>query len=268
MLAERILILIPHPDDEVAGAAAAIERSKAKGAGVMGLFLTTGVPDAGTAWIRSRRLHARRVARRRDEAIVAARRMGLEPLAFLDHPTRTLRLHLPETLDLVRGVIADTRPGVVWVSAYEGGHQDHDAANALAACLVSDVPVWEFAEYGRAGDVPLKQTFPEGRGRGLELELSPAEAAEKRALLDIYRSERGNLRGIGLERECFRPIPPARDYSKPAHEGVPHWARFQWVPFRHPRVDFTPPNVVTRDIAAFVAAQATVTDTASRPLSP
>jgi len=268
MLAERILILIPHPDDEVVGAAAAIERSKARGAEVIGMFLTTGVPDLDTAWIRSRRRHARRVARRREEAVVAARRMGLETVAFLDHPTRTLRLHLPKTLGVVREVIADKRPGVVWVPAFEGGHQDHDAANALASLLVSDVPVWEFAEYGRADGVALKQTFPEGRGRGLELELSPAEADEKRALLEIYRSERGNLRGIGLERECFRPIPPSRDYSNPAHEGVPHWARFQWVPFRHPRVDFTPPASVTRDIAAFVASQSTETDTASRPLSP
>jgi len=268
MLAERILILIPHPDDEVVGAAAAIERSKARGAEVMGLYLTTGVPDADTSWSRSRRLHTRRVARRREEAVNAARCMGLETLAFLDHPTRSLRLHLPETRALVREVVADKKPGVVWVPAYEGGHQDHDAANALASSLVSDVPVWEFAEYGRAGGVALKQTFPEGRGRGLELELSPAEAAEKRALLAIYHSERGNLRGIGLERECFRPIPPGRDYTRPAHEGVPHWARFQWVPFRHPRVDFTPPDEVTRDIAAFVATQATETETASKPLSP
>lgn len=268
MHAERILILIPHPDDEVVGAAAAIARSRAKGAEVLGLHLTTGVPDVGSSWLRSNRLHARRVRRRRDEAIRAARRLGIETLAFLDHPTRSLRLHLPETLTLVRQVIADKRPGVIWVPAYEGGHQDHDAANALASVLGGEVPVWEFAEYNRAGGVPLRQTFPEGSGRGLELELSPTEAEEKRALLAIYRSERGNLRDIGIERERFRPL-PARDYSRPAHEGVPHWARHQWVPFRHPRVDFTPPEVVTRDIAAFVAAQsATEIVAASSPFSP
>lgn len=268
MLAERILILIPHPDDEVVGAAAAIERSKARGSEVAGLFLTTGVPDAGSSWTGSPKRTRRRVALRREEAVRAAERMGLETLAFLDHPTRALRLHLLETLDLVRRVIADKRPGVVWVPAHEGGHQDHDAANALASLLAPEVPVWEFAEYNRAGGTALKQTFPEGRGRGLELELSPAESAEKRALLEIYQSERGNLREIGLERECFRPLPPTRDYSKPAHEGVPHWARFQWVPFRHPRVDFTPPALVTRDIAAFVASQTTETETASKPFSP
>lgn len=49
MFGQRVLILVPHPDDEVVGAAAAIARARAQGAAVTGVFLTTGVPDAD--WI-------------------------------------------------------------------------------------------------------------------------------------------------------------------------------------------------------------------------
>lgn len=71
--------------------------------------------------------------------------------------------------------------------------------------------------------------------------LSPAEQAAKRALLALYASERGNLRRIGLTREGLRPL-PRHDYSRPPHPGPCFYQRFQWVPFRHPRVDFTSPD--------------------------
>lgn len=261
MFADRILILIPHPDDEVVGAAAAIARARAAGAAVFGLYLTTGVPGPDTPWLRNA---AARAARRRDEALKAAERMGVAPTAFLDHPTRTLRLNLETVLAIARATVSALKPGAIWVPAFEGAHQDHDSANALASLLAAHTPVWEFAEYGNGGGRIRRQSFPRLFGTETEIPLTAVEAAEKQALLALYASERGNLKHIGTDRECFRPL-AAYDYSLPPHEGTLFYARFQWVPFRHPRIDFTPPTEVAEDIGRFLKDQAVATDTASSP---
>lgn len=250
MHADRILILVPHPDDEVVGAAAAIGRARRLGCRVQALHLTTGVPAVEVAWRRDPARHAARVARRRAEAAEAARRLGIETVGALDVPTRTLRLHMPAALAAIRA--AAEQADMVWVPAYEGGHQDHDVANALASRL--DVPVWEFAEYNRAGGTTNSQRFPDARGGEVVLELDDAERAEKQALLALYDSERGNLAHIRSGREHFRPL-PRHDYSRPPHPGTLFHARFRWVPFRHPRVDFTDPAEVRAAITAFLARQ-------------
>lgn len=251
MFADRILVLIPHPDDEVVGCAAAIARARAGGAEVHGLHLTTGVPGVEVAWRPDPARNAARVARRRAEALAAAERLGLVPVAFSDRPTRTLRLHMTDALAEIRDAMDRLRPGVVWVPAYEGGHQDHDVANALASLLAPAVPVWEYAEYNNAGGRTRSQDFPDARGGETVLTLTDAEQAEKRALLALYESERGNLAHIRSGREAFRPL-PAHDYGSPPHAGTLFYARFHWVPFRHPRIDFTRPAMVSRAIAAFM----------------
>ncbi len=50
MFGRRILILIPHPDDEVVGAALAIRRAVKNGALVFGLDLTHGCPPREALW--------------------------------------------------------------------------------------------------------------------------------------------------------------------------------------------------------------------------
>lgn len=245
MFADRILILIPHPDDETVGCAAAIARARAAGAAVSGLFLTTGVPAAEVAWRPDPDRTAARVARRRCEAEAVARRLGLEPLAFHPWPTRTLRHRAGEAMAAIRAAVKTVRPGVVWTPAWEGAHADHDVTNALASRL--GAPVWEFAEYNNAGGRTRSQEFPAVNGTEVVLHLSDAEQAEKRALLGLYASETGNLGHIGSGRESFRPL-PAHDYARPPHPGTLFYARFHWVPFRHPRIDRTRPEEVSRAI--------------------
>jgi LmbE family N-acetylglucosaminyl deacetylase len=91
MTARRILVLIPHPDDEVVGCAAAISRAVAAGARVFGLYLTTGVPPVERLWRWQRQGYAERVARRRNEALATAAALQLEPLGFAERPSRSLR---------------------------------------------------------------------------------------------------------------------------------------------------------------------------------
>lgn len=250
MYGRRILVLIPHPDDEVVGCCAAILRARAQGAEVFGLYLTTGVPDAAVLWPWQRSGHAARVSRRRREALRAAEWLGIKPLAFRPTPTRRLKDDLAAALTAARAAIAEHAVDTVWTPAYEGGHQDHDAASCLAARLSDVAAVWEFAEYNFAGGAVHAQEFPEADGGELLLTLDDAEIAAKRAALALYPSEKGNLGYVGTGRECFRPQ-AAYAYDRPPHAGKTFYQRFQWVPFRHPRVDFTTPQEVSRVLAAW-----------------
>lgn len=250
MMAGRILILIPHPDDEVVGCAAAAARARREGARLFAIYLTTGIAPRETLWPWQRPRYAALVARRRAEARLVAERLGIEVLDFSDRPSRRLKNYLPEAAAELRRALAQSAAELVWAPAWEGAHQDHDTANFLAARLIEKTPVWEFAEYNYAGGTVRSQRFADERGHETVLRLSPEEATEKRALLALYRSERGNLRHIRSEIESFRPL-LAHDYARAAHAGTLFRERFHWVPFRHPRIDFEPNRAVLTALATF-----------------
>lgn len=236
MFAERILVLIPHPDDEVVGAATALARLRAHGGHATGAFLTSGVPANAGAWIPTPRRYARRVARRTEESTRVAEELDLAVAGRRPIPSRELKRHLAESLRWLREEAESARADLLWVPAYEGGHPDHDVANFLASKLADEYEVWEFSEYHFAKGRVSGQTFVRPNGSEALLSLDGAERARKRRLLDVYASERRNLGYVGLEQECFRPL-AAYDYGERPHPGKCFYERFHWVPF-HPRIDY------------------------------
>ena len=245
-----VLLLAPHPDDEVVGFATLVARHRAAGGRVAVLFLTEGVPPAELLWPWERRRRAARVARRQAEAEAACDRLGAEIVAFRPLPCRRLKDDLPTARTAVAAAVAGTGAGSLWVPAYEGGHQDHDAANCLAARFAAaGLPVWEAPLYSFAGGRLRRQEFlTPPHQPGVVIRLSPAERRAKRDLLALYASERANLRQVGLEREALGPL-PCHDYSQPPHPGRCFYQRYHWVPFRHPRIDFTSPDEVCARLA-------------------
>ena len=247
----RVLLLVPHPDDEVVGCAAAIRRARASGTRIFALYLTTGVPPAGAAWPWRRAEHQERINRRRRESLAAALDLGIEPLAFAECPSRGLKAHLAETRLRISGHLRAVAADQIWAPAYEGGHQDHDVTNFVASLFRSEIAVLEFSEYNAARGVRSNH-FPSETGQETVLRLDAAEAAWKRKLIAHYRSERGNLGHIRFVREVLRPL-AFHDYGRPPHAGRLFYERFQWIPFRHPRVDFTSPAEVVEAMGAFSA---------------
>lgn len=237
--ARRILLLAPHPDDEIVACGIAAVRARAEGARIFTLYLTTGVPPREVLWPWQRGRYGARISRRREEAVAAAALFGWEPVGFLDIPSRRLIAHLDEAAAAIGEALGETQASELWVPAFEGAHQDHDAANALAASVRHRLPVWEFAAYNLAGGRVRSNRFLDARGGVIELPLSRAEVARKRRALAIYASERGNLAHVRVAEEAYRPL-PRHDYAAPPHPGRLFRERFHWVPFRHPRIDFTP----------------------------
>lgn len=250
MTAGRILLLVPHPDDEAVGCAAAVARARAEGAVMSALYLTTGVPAADALWPWQRGSYADRVARRRAEALAAAATLGIKPLGFAERPARRLKSALGAALEEVCRAIDRARPNELWVSAWEGGHQDHDVANFLASRVADRVPVMEYAEYNFAGGAVRSQRFLDETGAETVLRLTPQEAAAKRALLSLYRSEHKNLRHVRVEMESLRPL-PRHDYAAPPHRGKLFREIFHWVPFTHPQIDAEPTRAVLKALADF-----------------
>jgi N-acetylglucosamine malate deacetylase 1 len=257
MAARRILVLAPHPDDEIVACGIAAMRARAAGSRVFVLYLTTGVPQRGALWPWQRPAHDARRCRRRAEALAAADLLGLEPAGFRDVPARRLRCGLDAAARDITAAIAACAAQALWVPAFEGAHQDHDAANALAAALAGGLPVCEFAAYNFAGGRVRANCFPAALGGEVVIDAAPAEARRKRQALACYVSERANLKHVGPGdglREVCRPL-PAHDYGAPPHPGRLFRERFHWVPLRHPRIDFDRSAEIYRDIAAWTSAR-------------
>ncbi len=250
--ARRVLILAPHPDDEVVACGLSAWRARHDGARLSVLYLTTGVPPRETLWRWQRRDYAARLARRRHEAAAAAALLRLDPAGFLDIPSRCLRFHLDEASAAVGRVIAAAAADTLWVPAFEGAHQDHDAANAIAAQFRDRLAVWEFAAYNYAGGRVRSNRFFDARGGVIELHPDRDEALLKRKTLKIYASEQSNLRHVWCNLEVCRPL-PQHDYGAPPHPGTLFRERFRWVPFRHPRIDFTPSSELYEALGQWVA---------------
>lgn len=250
MFARNILLLAPHPDDEVAGCAAAIGRARAQGCRVFCAWLTTGIPDEDALWPWQHSRRTERVHVRRSEAERAAETLDIRPIWFQDIPTRRVKDSLAQTYAGIERLLGETAAEVLWCPAYEGGHQDHDTTNFLASLFRDRVSVWEFSEYNFAGSRVQSNRFPTETGREREIVLEEEERGRKRELLNIYRSERLNLRYIASVREVFRLLGDY-DYSRPPHAGKLFYERFQWARGFSSRVDPTQPEEVCRALTAF-----------------
>ena len=251
-----ILFLCPHPDDEVVACCAAIGRARAAGSKVAVLFLTHGCVDAATMWPWERDRYGAAVGRRRAEAEQVAAELGVAIAGVSERAARHLWRELADAEREVRAALAAFAVDQVWVPAFEGGNPDHDGANAIASRLAAEgLSVLEFAEYHLAGGRINANEFLSPNGTEQTFELTAAEQAAKRRAVAAYASERLNLAGVRTAQEVCRPL-AAYDYAGPPHAGKLWYARFQWVPFRHPMVDFTRPAEVTGAISTFLGRNA------------
>jgi LmbE family N-acetylglucosaminyl deacetylase len=251
MFGKRILILIPHPDDEIVGCGAAIARARSQGARVFGCYLSHGYLPKNDLWAYDRKNHEARVARRWSEAEAAAEYLGITIVGKnIVRAAREIWRELPQVRHEVLEAMKNCAPDRIWVPAYEGGNPDHDGVNALASTL-PEVPVFEFSEYNLAGGYPHSNSFLKQHGFEVVHRLKHEERAMKKQALQIYKSEQGNVGALQLLEEQFRPLVPY-DYAGPPHEGKLWYERFQWVPFKHPRVDYTKAEEVSGAILRFL----------------
>ncbi|MDX9689816.1 MAG: PIG-L family deacetylase [Alphaproteobacteria bacterium] len=259
----RILILIPHPDDEIVGFCAAALCARAQGAKLFGLFLTHGCSSLSNLWPWQRKHYHNHIGIRLNEAHHVAAKLNL---TLLNTPTRDARYLWRELSDVyleIQEAIHSYTIDQLWVPAYEGGNADHDALNGLSSYMADHIDILEFAEYNFCGGKVMNNTFPYPNGTETVLTLNESEQAFKRECLSLYASEKSNLNYVTIIKETFRPL-AEYNYGKPAHEGKLWYKRFNWVPFHHPRVDRTNPLDVCAAIEEFALIASVLPGTARK----
>lgn len=141
----RVLVVAPHPDDEVLGCAGLVQRMLNIGRQVDVVILSGGGRShAGCCCIGEEVL----VARRRELSQSAARIMGLPPdqLHFLDYPDGGINYDCGETVKLQQ-LIATLSPTAIFVPHRGEGWSDHIAAGNIVRKLISSMSAVQLYEY-------------------------------------------------------------------------------------------------------------------------
>ena len=121
----NILVIAPHPDDEVIGCGGAICLHTDRGDRVVAVFLTSGE-------LALKQLSRESVwAIREREARAAARVLRLADTIFLRLPDWFLGDHLKEGLVALAAILERERPELIYLPHAQEQHPDHQAAARL-----------------------------------------------------------------------------------------------------------------------------------------
>lgn len=114
-----VLVVAPHPDDEVLGCGGVIARHVAKGDDVYVVVASKGAPDAFPPEL---------VQQVRQEAAAANNVLGTKKLFFLDFPAPRLDSISTSLLAAaLKDVVVQVHPGTVYLPHHGDIHSDHKA---------------------------------------------------------------------------------------------------------------------------------------------
>ncbi len=194
----RLVVLAPHPDDEVLGAGGLIQHMARFGVEVVVVAVTDGEASHPRACAAGHDLVVRRIT----ETHVALHRLGCGSL-------RVQRLHLvdgcvAEQLENLTDLLSCMLgPNDLCVAPWSSdGHPDHDATGraAVAAAHTTRTPVLEYLIWAWHWAAPESTDVPWRRCRRLDLERR--QAARKRWASYAYTSQ---IRAFGSEHDG-RPL--------------------------------------------------------------
>ena len=128
----NVLVIAPHPDDEVIGCGGAICLRVQRGERVTVVFLTSG--ELGL----KRLPKAKAWKIREAEAKRAAKILGAAGLHFLRQPDWMLADHAAVTAKALRPVLEKERPDVIYLPHANDGHPDHQASLPILRAALKD----------------------------------------------------------------------------------------------------------------------------------
>ncbi|WP_108995780.1 bacillithiol biosynthesis deacetylase BshB2 [Paenibacillus agaridevorans] len=140
-MAERILVLLPHPDDEAYGMSGTLALYVREGAQVTYGCLTLGEMgrNMGVPPFASR---VTLPAIRKLELEEACRAIGIQDLRLPGFHDKTIEFEEPELLEsVIAGLLDEVRPTLVF-TFYPGYsvHPDHDATGAAVVRVIGRIP--------------------------------------------------------------------------------------------------------------------------------
>lgn len=213
------MCVFAHQDDEY-GVATRIARERRAGRRVICAFLTDGAAKVPSA-----------VRDAESRGVLARVGVDERDILFLgsehDIPDGSLVEHLEAAFHVLDLAMRERNPGEVITLAWEGGHQDHDAAHLVAVAFAQKhgLPCHEFPLYrgNRYGN--LFRVLSPIRDSGERTKLGFSEAFRAAMLAWRYRSQRRTwiglfgesfLKLVVLRREVLGEVDPRR-LSEPPH---------------------------------------------------
>jgi LmbE family N-acetylglucosaminyl deacetylase len=232
--ADRVAIVVAHPDDETIGIGGQLARL----GGVTIVHVTDGAPrnDAAAEAHGFSTPGAYAAARRAElRAAMAVAGVPGESLISLDIPDQEASLRLVEIARRLAQLFRERGSGLVLTHAFEGGHPDHDATafavHAAAALAQRDggrpalieMPLYHLGLSGWT-----VQRFVSAPGpQEVAVDLSPEQRRRKQAMLDAHGTQRQVLRMVASDVERFRPA-PAYDFTILPNEGRLLYDLYGW----------------------------------------
>ncbi|MBL7827447.1 MAG: PIG-L family deacetylase [Saprospiraceae bacterium] len=139
----RILVLSPHPDDDVFGCGGALIRHINLGHQVFIAYVTDGSLGITGKGLKET------VAIRKAEAVQASSIIGVpeSALYFLQQPDGNLEV-TDAAIQSLKAVIAETRPNLIYLPSFVDNHSDHFQTNLLlnaaltSPVLISAYEIW------------------------------------------------------------------------------------------------------------------------------
>jgi LmbE family N-acetylglucosaminyl deacetylase len=196
-----LLVLAPHPDDDVLGCAGLMMRVAQRGGALIVVWLTDGGGSHGPLPPDQR---ASLVAQRRREALAGVAALLIVPTetCFLGLPDGALDAHREAAQHTLRAIVAKYAVRTVVVTDCADDHPDHRAAFAIAR----DLPVPQVFGY------PVSNRYDghDFRAPDSAIVIPPDQTARKRAALLCHRSQieggaRYPLSQPTIERFCREP---------------------------------------------------------------
>jgi LmbE family N-acetylglucosaminyl deacetylase len=230
---DRVLVVVPHPDDETLATGGLLQRALAAGAQVCVVVATDGDNNPWPQrWLERRwRIDAtareRWGRRRREEARVATATLGIaaEAVRFLGWPDQGLTAMLMRdgaAEDQLRAELAHYSPSIVAMPSLDDRHPDHNALRVMLELALFrqgrfDCRRLGYVVHGPASDRP-----------SLSIPLDAAQFANKQRALLAHATQlslsRRRMQRLCERVECFEA---GAAPSKAAAQGGLEWT-FAW----------------------------------------
>jgi len=231
-----ILIVAPHPDDEIWGTGGLLIQSQKNKEKVTVVYITTG----------ALRNENKQKEKLREEAVKKIGvLLGIKQI-FLRYPERSLieKNTAIKVKNSLEKIIKKEKPNKIFVTAYEGGHPDHDICNFIVSKIKTNAQKYEYCMYNnrfgifKAANIARREITKKltrdriwwdkssfikpWLGNGKRLKMSSDEIKQKNVLFYHYQltAEKplGQMRiNIGsFPKDLFRKFPD-HDYLKKPH---------------------------------------------------
>lgn len=232
IVAEKIMIVAAHPDDETIGIGAQLCRFE----DVLLVHVTDGAPRDGRDAARyGFATTADYGAARRTELANALAAGGASKARILvfEIPDQEACRELAALARRIADLLISEAPRVVITHPYEGGHPDHDAAAFAvhAACHLlprGEAPaIVEMALYHRGGGGLVRGDFLPADRPATLLMLDARDGIRKQRMIDAFATQRWLLAAFPLDCERLRSA-PKYDFRQPPHPGALHYETLGW----------------------------------------